>query len=140
MAEKTDNQEQIREEIKSLFAESLLTNNSDLDDVKKMQDTETVKIIIHELLAIKQHLGSTTNLTTTQVHGVTKLKTLNKIFKSPLIDQYAFSVMELKRSETKEPFNMLRGFFDLASNASRQNDMLNNPSILDKFLGKKGKM
>ena len=51
------------------------------------------------------------------VNGITKLKTMNLIYKSPLIDEYAFNIMELKRSETKEPFNMLKGFFDLANNS-----------------------
>ncbi len=128
--------ESLKIAFKEVINESLLSDKSQLDNTE-MKDVETVKIIINELLAVKKHLPSTTNLTTNQVHGLSKLKTINKIFKSPLIDEYIFNIAEYKRSETKEPFNMLKGFFDLASNVRHQEDI--NMSTMDRILGTKGK-
>ena len=129
--------ESLKTEISKVIKESLLSDSSMFDDGNKLKDVETVKIIINELLGVKKHLPSTTNLTKNQVHGLAKLRTLNKIFKSPLLDEYAFSIAEYKRSETDKSFNMLRGFFDLA-NSVRNNDM-QNISTIDRILGQKGK-
>lgn len=132
------NNESLKLAFKEVINESLLSDKSTFDsDSDKMKDVETVKIIINELLAVKKHLPSTTNLTTNQVHGLSKLKTLNKIFKSPLIDEYIYDIAEYKRSETKEPFNMLKGFFDLASNVRATENT--NLSTMDRILGNKGK-
>ncbi len=131
------NNESLKIAFKEVINESLLSDKSALDNNDKMKDVETVKVIINELLAVKKHLPSTTNLTTNQVHGLSKLKTINKVFKSPLIDEYIFNIAEYKRSETKEPFNMLKGFFDLASNVRATEDI--NMSTMDRILGHKGK-
>lgn len=129
--------ESLKLTFKELIAESLLSDKSMFDEAdNRMKDVETVKIIIKELLAVKKHLPSTTNLTTNQVHGLSKLKTINKIFKSPLIDEYIYSIAEYKRSETKEPFNMLKGFFDLASNVKTYENT--SASTMDRILGRKG--
>ena len=129
--------ESLKNEISKVIKESLLSDSSTLDDGNKLKDVETVKVIINELLGVKKHLPSTTNLTKNQVHGISKLKTVNKIFKSPLIDEYVYNIEELKRSETDTPFNMLKGFFDLA-NSVRSTD-IQNMSAMDRILGHKGK-
>jgi len=132
------NNESLKIAFKEVIQESLLSDESAFDaQNNKLKDVETVKIIINELLSVKKHLPSTTNLTTNQVHGITKLKTINKVFKSPLIDEYIFNIEELKRSETSQPFNMLKGFFDLASNVRNVEDV--NLSPMDRILGHKGK-
>lgn len=136
--ELTTNNESLKSAFKEVIQESLLSDESAFDaQNNKLKDVETVKIIINELLSVKKHLPSTTNLTTNQVHGITKLKTINKVFKSPLIDEYIFNIEELKRSETSQPFNMLKGFFDLASNVRNVEDV--NLSPMDRILGHKGK-
>jgi hypothetical protein len=45
--------------------------------------------------------------------------------------------MELKRSETAEPFSMLKGFFDLANSSQRMENQ--EASSIDRILGRKGK-
>jgi len=136
--EMSPNNESLKSAFKEIIQESLLSDKSAFDGKdNKLKDVETVKVIINELLSVKKHLPSTTNLTTNQVHGITKLKTINKIFKSPLIDEYVYNIMELKRSETTTPFNMLKGFFDLASNVRSTEDV--NLSTMDRILGHKGK-
>jgi len=136
---KIQNNESMKTAFKEVIQESLLSDKSAFGNgsENKLKDVETVKVIINELLSVKKHLPSTTNLTTNQVHGLSKLKTLNKIFKSPLIDEYIYDIAEYKRSETKEPFNMLKGFFDLANNVRSTEDI--NMGTMDRILGRKGK-
>jgi hypothetical protein len=131
--------EKDKEEIKSIISDSFLFDETTLGNQQnQMKDVETVKVIINELLGVKKHLPSTTNLTTNQVHGITKLKTVNKIFKSSLADEYIYNLEELKRSETKEPLNMLNGLFNIANNSGRFiNDEIHG---VDRILGRKGKM
>lgn len=128
-----------KEEIKSIISDSLLFDESSLGNQNQnIKDVETVKVIINELLGVKKHLPSTTNLTTNQVHGISKLKTVNKIFKSSLATEYIFNLEELKRSETKEPQNMLNGLFNIANNSSK---FINEETTgLNRILGRKGKM
>jgi len=130
---------QISDNISKTFQESLFSEESDLEgNNDQIKDLETVKIIIKEVLAVKKNLPSTTNLKTQQVHGLTKIKTLNRIFKSPLLDEYAFNIMELKRSETEKPVNMLEGLFGLAKNT--QNLQNENMGTIDRIFGRKGKI
>ena len=137
--EKSQLSETDKEEIKSIISDSLLFDESAIGTQQQdMKDVETVKVIINELLGVKKHLPSTTNLTTSQVHGITKLKTINKIFKSSLASEYIYNLEELKRSETKEPQNMLNGLFNIANNSGRfVNEEM---SGINRILGRKGKM
>jgi len=128
--------EKLKNDIKDIIQDSLLIDDSKFQQ-QNIKDIDAVKIIINELGVNKKLLPATTNLTTKQIHGIAKLKTVNKIFKSPLIDDYITNIQELKRSETKEPFSMLKGLFDLANNQSNQ--VLEEPSIMQKFLGRKGR-
>jgi hypothetical protein len=133
------NNETMKTAFKEVIQESLLSDKSAFGNGQenKLKDVETVKVIINELLSVKKHLPSTTNLTKNQVHGLAKLKTINKLAKSPLIDEYIFNIEELKRSETDTPFNMLKGFFDLANNVRSTEDI--NMGTMDRILGRKGK-
>jgi len=134
---KSEDRELFKEAMKKIMTESFLTDTSLLETPNKLKDVQTLNVIINELLAVKEHLPSTTNLAKVQVHGVAKLKTVNQVFKSPLIDEYVFNIQELKRSETSEPYNMLKGFFDMANHVST--NIKEELSGIDRILGRKGR-
>lgn len=129
--DKTIENNELLEIMKTTFS-----GNDIVNEYENKKDIETLKIILTEIW-IKERLAHTTNLSNKQVHGITKLTILNKMFKSTLIDSYIYNIEVLKRSETKEPQNILNGLFNLANNLGDKNkDELSN---IDRILGRKGR-
>lgn len=111
--------EQISKEIaaqnESILAQTFGKEGVENSPATNIKDIEAVKIVMHELLNVDRHIPSTTNLTKRQIYAVARMQTFNKLSKSPLIDSYLKTMLELKRSETVEPTNLLKGLLDLAT-------------------------
>ncbi len=78
------------------------------------KDMETTKIILEDIHK-KEHIPSLTNLTRKEIDAVRLARGMNMLAKNPLIANDIEYFLDLKRSETKEPTNMLKGLFDIAT-------------------------
>lgn len=78
------------------------------------KDMETTKIILEDIHK-KEHIPSLTNLTRKEIDAVRLARGMNMLAKNPLIANDIDYFLDLKRSETKEPTNMLKGVFDIAT-------------------------
>jgi len=83
------------------------------------KDMETTKIILEDIHK-KEHIPSLTNLSRKEIDAVRLAKGMNMLAKNPLIEKDIMFFLDLKRSETKEPKNMLQGLFDVATQYMQQ--------------------
>lgn len=84
-----------------------------------MHDKEVTKIILDDIHK-KEHIPSLTNLTRKEIDAVRLAFGMNMISKNPLITNDIAFFLDLKRSETAEPTNMLRGLLDVATQYIQQ--------------------
>jgi hypothetical protein len=84
-----------------------------------LHDKEVTKIILDDIHK-KEHIPSLTNLTRKEIDAVRLAFGMNMVAKNPLITNDIAFFLDLKRSETAEPTNMLKGLFDVATQYIQQ--------------------
>lgn len=82
-------------------------------------DKEVTKIILDDIHK-QEHIPSLTNLTRKEIDAVRLAFGMNMISKNPLITNDIAFFLDLKRSETAEPTNMLKGLLDVATQYIQQ--------------------
>ena len=84
-----------------------------------LHDKEVTKIILDDIHK-KEHIPSLTNLTRKEIDAVRLAFGMNMVSKNALITNDIAFFLDLKRSETAEPTNMLKGLLDVATQYIQQ--------------------
>ena len=106
----------IAEENKKMIAELFPKDES---GSSILHDKEVTKIILDDIHK-KEHIPSLTNLTRKEIDAVRLAFGMNMVSKNALITNDIAFFLDLKRSETAEPTNMLKGLFDVATQYIQQ--------------------
>lgn len=114
-------------------------NNAFNGDNKKesdndIKDLETIKLILSSIMD-DRNLESLSSLTKGQIDDINDAFILFEIFEDPLILNFIMHRLQLNRSLTTEPKNLLSIFSDIAGKATGFIDDSLNGSILGKRFG-----
>jgi len=131
--EKTKEKELIidKENTQSILAEALsgLIPNPNQDNSTK--DLETAKVVIGMIMN-PIHLNSTSNLSLDEIDDLSDAYYLNTVFNNPLIAKKIITYIELKRSQTDNPKNLLTILSDIVGKGM---DALPESTGISKFFG-----
>lgn len=110
-ATKKDIEKQTKDFQKTL-AEAEVSNLDDELDISD-QNVDALKYALHTIINNKGSIAGTTNLNPRKIRALSRMKALNFFYRSSAIDQYYQNVLELQRSETKNPSNILESIGNL---------------------------
>lgn len=128
---KDKDRDELKDVVNTLITDSLINTESSGSNIS-LKELELAKIIINEVFA-SRNLKSTTNLNRVEIDDISDAIMINKIFKSKMIDVKILSFMELKRSESDKPTNLISL---LLSNLQAKEDE-GKTSRLREYLGKR---
>jgi len=128
---KDKDRDELKDVVNTLITDSLINTESSGSNIS-LKELELAKIIINEVFA-SRNLKSTTNLNRVEIDDISDAIMINKIFKSTMIDVKILSFMELKRSESDKPTNLISL---LLSNLQAKEDE-GKTSRLREYLGKR---
>ena len=98
------------EEFKNVLSDVEFQDNSlDISD----QNIDALKYALHSIIHNQGSIAGTTNLSSKQIRAISRLKVLNHYYQSDAIESFYTNVLELQRSETKNPVSILESIGNL---------------------------
>jgi len=120
--------------LKNILSEAFSGADSTGGKDDSYKELETAKLIIATFLN-PAYINSTSNLSAEEIDDISDAYYMNLIFDDELIDKKITSFIELKRSETKEPKNLLSFLSEIAGKGIDANRMNQNNGLISRFIG-----
>lgn len=128
--------EDLEKIIQSEFSKNIDKEKSDKSDNTDYRELQIANLALSTMMN-PINLNSTSNLSEDEIDDLSDAYYLNSIFQDELIDIKIRTYIELKRSQTTEPKNMLQVISDIVGKTIPQ--QRENSGLLNRFVGNRFK-